>query len=65
MIDCREVPNIKKTGPLSTCRFDTRIDYMFVSESWFQKWELKMLDTIEDSASDHNMVIAVFKKKDI
>ncbi len=46
-------------GPLSTCRFNTRIDYVY-----FKKGaggvELKVdaLKHVEDSASDHNMVLA-------
>ena len=64
MLDCWELADTdSKVGPLKTCRFNTRIDYIFATESWLGKWELKRVETVEDTASDHNMVIVSFIQK--
>jgi len=62
MLDCWELSG--KPLPIKTCRFDTRIDYIYVSPTWLDKWNLDLVRTIDDNASDHNMVIATFKSKD-
>ena len=56
--DCWEVAGRPK--PLKTCRFDTRIDYIFATDAVFRSNRLLSVRHIEDSASDHNMVIATF-----
>lgn len=52
-------------GPLSTCRFDTRIDYIFFDKDQLQVlgWTLEScqhVNTIQMGLSDHNMVVATF-----
>ena len=65
MQDCWESAETHaKIGPIKTCRFDTRIDYVFANESWLEKWKLQKIETVEDNASDHNMVVASFEEKD-
>ena len=62
MQDCWETAEkITKIGPLKTCRFNTRIDYVFTNESWRRKWKLTKVECIDDNASDHNMVIGTFE----
>lgn len=39
MIDCWEFAG--KHSPVETCRFDTRIDYIFVSPSFFNTWKIE------------------------
>ena len=64
MSDCWQlVDEDNKIGPVKTCRFDTRIDYVVVNEKCFKAWSLKQLETVDDNASDHNMVIATFREK--
>ena len=64
MTDCWGLVNgNKRIGPVKTCRFDTRIDYVYVNEQCLKYWSLKKLETVDDNASDHNMVIAIFKEK--
>ena len=58
MLDCWE--QAKKPRPFRTCRFDTRIDYVFATPNLLEKWRLDSVQTITDDASDHNMVIATF-----
>ena len=62
MLDCWELSG--KPLPIKTCRFDTRIDYIYISPTWLDLWNLDLVRTIDDNASDHNMVIATFKSKD-
>lgn len=53
--------------PIKTCRFDTRIDYIFASDAVLAEHPLFGVKHIDDDASDHNMVIAEFinrKKRD-
>jgi len=61
MVDCWEL--IGKPDPIKTCRFDTRIDYVYGSPSLLEEWSLQSVDTVDDPASDHNLVIATFTKK--
>ena len=49
---------------MKTCRFDTRIDYIFANNKWLKTWSIKQLETVDDDASDHNMVIATFREKE-
>lgn len=65
MTDCWQL-NEKNTniGPVKTCRFDTRIDYVFANEEWLKMWSLKKVETVDNKASDHNMVIATFRKRE-
>jgi len=50
-----------KTGPLSTCRFDTRIDLVFVSKDLLNTEKEVNVTTVDDTtASDHNLVVAEF-----
>ena len=63
MLDCWELYG--KPQPVKTCRFDTRIDYIYVSPSWLESWNLENVQTIDDKASDHNMVISSFSLKNI
>ena len=62
MVDCWETADENtKIGPLKTCRFNTRIDYVFTNESWKRKWKLIKIENIDDRASDHNMVMGTFE----
>ena len=66
MTDCRTLANENiKLGPLKTCRFDTRIDYVFINEVVTRKWKLIKIETVDDNASDHNMVMATFGLNDV
>ena len=47
--------------PVKTCRFNTRIDYVYAMPTFLEKHPLVSVKHIEDTASDHNMVIADFK----
>ena len=47
---------------IKTCRFDTRIDYIFANEPLLQRFRVDKVKVIDDNASDHNMVLATFKK---
>ncbi len=58
-VDCWE--RFGRPRPVKTCRFDTRIDYIFTSNSLLADHELLNVATIEDAASDHNLVYADFK----
>ena len=53
-----------KDRQVVTCRFDTRIDYIYlrprIDDSWILK-ECSIIDT--NNATDHNGVLAVFEKK--
>ena len=58
MIDCwGSADEDVKLGPLKTCRFDTRIDYILSNAMMLNTWVLKQIETVDDNASDHNMVI--------
>ena len=59
MLDCWELAG--KPNPIKTCRFDTRIDYVYITQSYLDKWDVDKVQTIDDTASDHNMVIIIFK----
>ena len=54
----------RRTGPLSTCRFGTRIDYIYFNESYLQAagWRLASYLVEETDLSDHNLVIATFER---
>eukprot|EP00095_Tigriopus_kingsejongensis_P007381 maker-scaffold37_size504123-snap-gene-4.18 protein:Tk07381 transcript:maker-scaffold37_size504123-snap-gene-4.18-mRNA-1 annotation:"hypothetical protein" len=45
------------SGALSTCRFNTRIDYVFINRAFDDMFTLTKLIHVDDKASDHNMVI--------
>ncbi|TRY75064.1 hypothetical protein TCAL_00629 [Tigriopus californicus] len=47
-----------KPAPVKTCRFSTRIDYVFVSKQLEKLLKLVEVCHVDDSASDHNMVVA-------
>ena len=58
MIDCwGSADEDVKLGPLKTSRFDTRIDYILSNAMMLNDWILKQIETVDDNASDHNMVI--------
>ena len=58
MVDCWA--SVGKPEPIKTCRFDTRIDYVYATPSLLESYKLKSVQHIDDAASDHNMVIATF-----
>ena len=62
--DCWEIAGCP--WPIKTCRFDTRIDYIYANEAFLKDWALQEVKHIDDNASDHNMVLATFcvKEKD-
>ncbi len=49
--------------PIKTCRFDTRIDYIYANDKFLELFTVEKVIVVDDDASDHNMVIATFKKK--
>ncbi len=57
--DCWEKAG--RPGPLKTCRFDTRIDYVYASPSFLRRHALVSVAHVDDRASDHNMVVAEFQ----
>ena len=50
-------------GPLGTCRFNTRIDYIYVNKMFTQLWETCQIIHTETMpiATDHNLVSGMFK----
>jgi len=50
-------------GPLHTCRFDTRIDYIYVNKKFINEWNITKMKHIVamPSATDHNLVLIEFK----
>lgn len=49
------------SGPLSTCRFHTRIDYIYLNPCAQNIFEGTSLKHIDQDTSDHNMVVAKLK----
>lgn len=49
--------------PVKTCRFDTRIDYVYLNDEMLNQWKISDVKHIDDKASDHNMVLAKFSLK--
>ena len=54
---------LKPSLPIKTCRFDTRIDYIFATDNLFLKYEVQKVLHVDDTASDHNMVMTTFVKR--
>lgn len=57
--------NESKSGPFSTCRFNTRIDYVYFNAERMSAtgWKLVECNHVEcTDLSDHNLVIATFEK---
>jgi len=52
-----------KPPPRTTSRFDTRVDYVYTSESFNKSWDLKSILHFPHDASDHSCVIATFSLK--
>ena len=50
-----------RPDPVSTCRFNTRIDYVYATPSLLDEYPLVSVKHVDDRASDHNMVVAKFK----
>ena len=46
--------------PRTTSRFDTRVDYIFSSETFNNQWLLAQLKHVPCDASDHSLVVAEF-----
>jgi len=49
-----------KPEPRTTSRFDTRVDYVFSSESFNKAWTLQSFNHFPYEASDHSFVLAEF-----
>jgi len=63
-VDCWQEAGLSgRQGPLSTCRFATRIDLVFVSKDLLAPDKLVSVSTLDDKASDHNLVTATFSVK--
>ena len=58
-MDCWECSG--RPPPYQTCRFDTRIDYVFASPSFLRAHPLVSCRHVVGDASDHNMVVAEFE----
>jgi len=62
-IDCRsDVLPHKKSGPVSTCRFETRVDYIYQQQLVKNNWECTSVQHIVTDASDHYPVVVTFKR---
>jgi len=57
-IDCWQ--SAGKAPPIKTCRFDTRIDYLYASTPFLQNFTVQSVIHVDDSASDHNLVLGTF-----
>lgn len=57
-VAAREAP-----GPRSTCRFNTRIDYVFLGPGTASRWRVAACEHVEaiPAASDHNLVVATLE----
>jgi len=53
--DCWEVAG--RETPVSTCRFDTRIDYLWADPALLSRWSVSRCRAIPSDASDHRMVL--------
>ena len=67
-LECNEIVNIKnemKKGglkTLGTCRFDTRIDYMFVNKYWLKHFKIINYQHLRhNDTSDHKLVRLSFQ----
>jgi endonuclease/exonuclease/phosphatase family metal-dependent hydrolase len=49
--------------PIKTCRFDTRIDYIYANPKLLSLYDVQNVLHIDDTSSDHNMVKTTFTKK--
>jgi endonuclease/exonuclease/phosphatase family metal-dependent hydrolase len=53
-----------KDEQVSTCRFGTRIDYIYVHPRIYDQWKLTKCEIIDtEKATDHNIVFAEFELK--
>ena len=50
-------------GSMKTCRFDTHIDYIYANQKVLSKYLVSNVISVDDSASDHNMIITTFQSK--
>ncbi|MEM7155695.1 MAG: endonuclease/exonuclease/phosphatase family protein [Myxococcota bacterium] len=48
-------------GPVPTCRFDTRIDYIWADPAFLRDWTLESCEAKPSDASDHQLVTANFR----
>ena len=53
---------LKPSLPIKTCRFDTRIDYIFANNNLLSKYEVQKVLHVDNTASNHNMVMTTFAK---
>lgn len=60
-VDCRS-DVLNKSGPIATCRFNTRIDYVYQHQLVKKKWESTSVHHIKTDASDHYPVVVTFKR---
>ncbi|MEO1273370.1 MAG: hypothetical protein AAFX99_35240, partial [Myxococcota bacterium] len=58
-IDCWRAAGCE--GPVSTCRFDTRVDYIWASPDFLDQWALTQCIAVHSDASDHKLVRAQFR----
>ena len=58
--DCKDLVLNDIEGPLSTCKFNTRIDYIFYKGNAFGCQKIQHFDS---DTSDHNAVVCHFNKK--
>ncbi|CAN0456022.1 unnamed protein product, partial [Ectocarpus fasciculatus] len=56
LVDCWVAAG--REGILSTCRFDTRIDYLWADPAFLRVWRLTRCRALASDASDHRMVVA-------
>jgi len=62
------VPQQRRSGPLCTCRFATRIDYVYFNAQRMNAagWSVVACEHVDSKEySDHNLVIATFKKNSL
>jgi len=62
LIDSRKIAK-EISGPLTTCRFDTRIDYIYINKNLKKNWNIYKYECINaiPNITDHNLVIIFLK----
>lgn len=63
--DCwRDCCSSEERGPRSTCRFDTRIDYILTSPGFDSAWQQVSCTHVPTDFTDHALVLAEFAPRD-
>lgn len=61
MVDCWDCARSAPPLPLSTCRYDTRIDYIFLDKAMYERTRVHQCEVVPTrGATDHELVVAEF-----